>query len=109
MRHCEVDNNRQVNLESHQLVWLDPDFNQKNATNIEHLRKIVDYTKLFESSEDCLKYIKQTQDTTTFLVCTKELAQEYIPQIHHFKHVLKIYITTDIENQQKWFSNYSKV
>lgn len=109
MRHRQVENRRQVNLESHQLVWFDPDFNRKNAASIENLRKIVDYTKLFENNKDCLEYIEQTQNTDTFLVCTKEFAQEFILQIHHFKHISKIYVLCESENHQEWLSNYSKV
>ncbi len=100
---------RQINLESYQLVWLDPDFNRKNDTSIESLRNIVDYTKVFDNSDDCLEYIKQTQDSTTFVVCTKQLAQEFISQIHPLKHIFKIYVLSEPENHQKCFSNSSKV
>ncbi|UJR06799.1 hypothetical protein I4U23_011086 [Adineta vaga] len=108
-KYCHKTNNRQVNIESHQFVWLDPEFNRNNVINIENLRKIVDYTKVFEKSENCLEHIKQIQDTTTFLVSTRELAEELIPKIHHLKYILKIYIIYRLDNNQKCFSNYSKL
>ncbi|CAF3866295.1 unnamed protein product [Rotaria magnacalcarata] len=107
--HRQVFNRRQVNLESHQLVWLDPDFNRDSTISIKNLRNIIDYTRVFDNGEDCLKYIEKTQDTTTFLVCSKELAQRFIPEIHQLQHVLRIYVESTSENQQPWFSNYPKV
>jgi hypothetical protein len=109
MRRRHIFTQRQINLEMHQLIWLDPNFSMRSNVNVESLRNIVDYTKIFDNSENCVDCIKQTQDTNTFLVCTEELAHEFIPRIHNLKHILKIYVISQPENHQKMFSCYSKV
>ncbi|CAF1462512.1 unnamed protein product, partial [Didymodactylos carnosus] len=109
-----VFNRERVNLESHQLVWLDPNVNNSNESEssitIEDLRKIIDYTKLFDNVEECQQYIVQTKDTTTFLVISEQLGQILIPQIHHLKNIWIIYVYChNTEYHQPWASHYSKI
>ena len=104
-----ISNNRQVNLESHQLVLIDPNCSRQDTIRTDLLRKIVDYTKIFDNNEDAQKYLEQTHGTITFLMVRKELAQELVPQIHHLKDIRKIYIISELHNHSKYFSNYSKV
>ena len=60
-----------INLESYQLVWLDIDANgtsEETEVLLAKLRNIIDYTQIFVNPEECLQYIKKTEDTTTFFV-----------------------------------------
>ena len=88
-------NRERVNLESYQLVWLDDNVNnnKKDITGtLEGLRIIIDYTKLFDNAEECRQFIEQTKDTTTFLICSGQLGQGFVPEIYHLKKIWSIYI-----------------
>ncbi|CAF1059361.1 unnamed protein product [Didymodactylos carnosus] len=109
-----VFNRERVNLESHQLIWLDHNVSSNNdintSTTFEGLGKIVAYTKLFHDIEGCLQYIERTKDTATFLVCSGKLGQALIPQIHNLKTIWLTYIYYhNKQYHQQWASNYSKV
>ncbi|CAF5160229.1 unnamed protein product, partial [Rotaria magnacalcarata] len=77
MQQHQIFDREKINLESHQLVWLDPtvDRNQESDTlaSLENLRKIVDYTKLFNNVEQCQQFIEQTKTTTTFIITSDDL------------------------------------
>ena len=103
-----------VNLESHQLVWLDAKTSEQNSVNtvtIESLRKIVDYTKLFDNAEACQQYLQSSKDhNNTFLVTSGELGEKLIPEVYCLQHVLVIYVyCQDKEYHQQWASKYPKV
>lgn len=95
-----------VNLESHQLVWLD----EKTVT-IENLRQIVDYTKLFDNVEACQQYLQNSKDhKNIFLVTSGQSGEKLIPEVHGLQNVLVIYVyCQDREYHQKWASEYQKV
>ncbi|CAF3375458.1 unnamed protein product [Rotaria socialis] len=103
-----------INLESHQLVWLDPtvDRNQESdaLASLENLRKIVDYTKLFNNVEQCQQFIEQTKVTTTFITTSDDLGEQLVSNVYNLKNVYSIYIYNTTNNyQQEWISNYSKI
>ncbi|CAF0946668.1 unnamed protein product [Didymodactylos carnosus] len=106
-------NRERVNLESHQLVWLNDNVNKSNdndTTLKEDLRKIVDYTKLFDNVEQCLQYIEETKDSITFLVCSEQFGEILVPQIYHLQNIWSIYIYChNKEYHQNWTTNYSKI
>jgi hypothetical protein len=104
----------QINLESHQLVWLDATIENRDNDNpvvIKDLRQIIGYTKIFNNTDECLSYLKHADiSITTFLVCSGHLGRLIVPQVCHFKNIRSIYIYC--ENQevhQQWALNYSKV
>lgn len=83
------------NLEGYQLVWCDDNEVTQNAENsitLTKLRDIVNYTQLFNDISSCRRYIEQTSDTTTFLVCAVNMAFSLIPQVHELKNIKLIYI-----------------
>ena len=97
-----------LNLDSHQLIW----FGMRDTTSIQNLRKIIDYTKVFNSIQECKKYIEVTNNsTTTFFVCSKLIAEEIISQIHHFESVKTIYVVDENQeyHHQQLPISYSKV
>jgi hypothetical protein len=106
-------NREKVNLESHQLVWADANINNGSTDSVvtlQELRKIIDYTRLFDNVEVCKTYIEQSYDTTTFLVCSGQLGEQLVPLIHGLKHILSIYIyCLNKEYHQLWALHYSKV
>ena len=79
----------EINLESHQLVWLDATIENRDDDNpvvIKELRQIIGYTKIFDNTDECLSYIKHTDiSITTFLVCSGHLGRLIVPQVCDFK------------------------
>lgn len=78
------------NLEPHQLVWLGVPVNNRKV-HINVLRKIVDYTKLFDNVEECLSYLQQTPRTATFLVCGDHLSERLISKLDDLKNIRALY------------------
>ncbi|CAF4059940.1 unnamed protein product [Rotaria sordida] len=108
-RYNHLFNRERVNLESHQLIWLDANW-KKDKTTLENLRKIVDYTKIFDNMDECLVYINQTDTTVTFLICSGQMGETFTSKVHHFDSIYAIYIyCQNKEYHQKWASKYSKV
>lgn len=103
-------NREQINLESHQLVWLDPAFIKTDIT-LERLRQIIDYTNVFDDIEDCLQYIEQIKNgNKIFLVCTKELNNELKSSLRSDKHnIYKTYIYAKDEKPEKLSTNLQVV
>ncbi len=66
-RHRIRFDSGRVNLESHQLLWGDTNVNggelSKFTVTVDELRKIVDYTKVFDDVEKCHLCILHTGDT----------------------------------------------
>ncbi len=113
-RTGRVFNRERVNLEPHQLVWCDANIDimisTESTVSLEDLRKIVDYTKLFDHVKECQQYLTQTTDSVTFLVCSGELGEKIIPEIHQLRNVELIYIySRDRDHHQQWASNLTKV
>jgi hypothetical protein len=107
-------NREKINLESHQLVWLDVKVHdheyQDTTVNLEGLRKIIDYTKLFDNIQDCKEYLERTDNGLTYLVISESLGQTFIPHVHDIESVFKIYLyCQNKEYHQQWTSNHSKV
>jgi hypothetical protein len=109
-----VFNHERINLESHQLIWLDSNVydvsHDDTAVTLKNLRKIIDYTKLYNNSEESIQYIKQTSNTVTFLVCSGRLGQQIVPIVHQMKHIWTIYIYCQNKSYHKlWAAEYPKV
>jgi hypothetical protein len=105
-----VLNREQLNLETHQLVWLDPEF-LKNGITSERLRQIIDYTKIFDNIDDCLGYIEKTKNRNqTFLICTKVLSEELLTRLHSIDYnIYKTYVYTSDEKPEKLCKNLQVV
>jgi hypothetical protein len=112
-RRRQFFDRERVNLDSHQLLWCDSNIsglteNTGSTVTINELRKIVDYTKLFDNVDECHQFIKQTGDTITFLICSAQFAECLIPYIHDLKNVKSIYVYCP-NNQSQWSTKSSKV
>jgi hypothetical protein len=89
--HRHFFHREQVNLEPYQLVWCDANVADLTVT-ISELRKIVDYTKQFDNVEDCMQYMRESNDTVTFLVCSNDVVDCIVPKIHNQTDIRSIYI-----------------
>lgn len=94
-------NREEVNLETFQLVWLDPDFNKRDVT-LERLRQIIDNAHIFNNITDCLQCLHKTKNTIkTFLICTEKFGQELFSQLSSDeKKSLNSYIYSEEKNRE---------
>ncbi|CAF1177722.1 unnamed protein product [Didymodactylos carnosus] len=82
-----VFSRERVNLESHQLIWFDTNVNSlttsERAFIVDRLRKVVDYTKLFDNCKDCREFIESTKGVVTFVVfsVTIRITHDWHPPI----------------------------
>jgi hypothetical protein len=103
----------EVNLESHQLIWCDENVHNtsdiNNKRTLEELLRIVKCTKLFDDIDECQQFIQQTQNTTTYLVCSISLAQTLVSQIHQFEKLrsINLYCPSVTDWSTSWI--YSKM
>jgi hypothetical protein len=107
----EFFNRERVNLETHQLIWCDEiDDNSEYSVSADELRKIVDYTRLYNDVQECQQHLKRTSDTTTFLVCSCMIGKRLIPIIHKLKNIRLIYVFCHNKQiHQEWNNSYNKV
>ncbi|CAF0914997.1 unnamed protein product [Adineta ricciae] len=98
-----------INLESHQLMFLNTEPDQLLFT-LNQLRQIVDHTRITDTIDETLQAIQQTTDTTTFLICFVHLGEILIPQIHTFENVRSIYIYCHSQPyDEQWLNEYPKI
>ena len=99
--------------EKYQLIWLDANVNNGSDDSVFTLRSLqnlVDLTSKFDNLEDCVLYIEQTQDITTFLICSGTLGKQLVPRIHSQKNIWAIYLYCfDVDSHEDWASSYSQV
>lgn len=102
---------KRINLESHQLIYLtEAGIELQNSLNIDMLRTVVDYTKIFTDNDTFERYLQETCDITTFLICTNEQGKKLVPKIHEQKNLCSIYIYHQNNyDQLSWTLEYKKV
>lgn len=104
--------NVQENLESYSLFWLDG--TAKSPENIEvrdELRAIVNYTKIFESTEEFIRDFEKITHGKIFLIVNYAQGFPLLSRIHNYQELYSIYIYTNgqlVDNSQI-VENYNKV
>lgn len=97
----------QLNLDAHQLVLCGtylPDL------NLLKLRQTIDYTKVFGSGEACKRYLQETPQIISFVVCADSLGEQFISEINDLHNVRSIYLYFDKSvGHEQWLNQYSKV
>jgi len=101
------------NLESFALLWLDAqvDINEENRQAQKKLRNIINHLKTFDDENDCQQYILSVspQDRVVFIVSGR-LGQIIVPQIHHLRQIISIYIyCINKQANIEWSKNFTKV
>ncbi|CAF4701202.1 unnamed protein product, partial [Rotaria sp. Silwood2] len=100
------------NLETFSLVWLDINVNviKENVTAQQELRSSINHIRTFETTEECEKYIRQSnQDRITFIVSDK-FGQDIVPRIHDQPQITSIYVFCfNCSTHEQWTLKYRKV
>jgi tetratricopeptide (TPR) repeat protein len=81
-----VDNNH----EDFSLIWLD-EKNDRSEVQC-RLRYVINYLKLFDNVDKCIKYLLSITEEKIFFIISGVLAESIIPRIHTHPQVERIYI-----------------
>lgn len=81
---------RYLDLPSNQLVCLiDAADDSRQLTG---LRALVDNIQHFENPDQCELWLKQTKDTTTFLVIPEQDAGTFLTRVRHMEHIWSVHV-----------------
>lgn len=102
-------NDQTKNLEDCVIVWLDLQLCAK-PDHIDKLRSVVNYLKLFDDTDACMKYITAVKQEQIFFIISGRTGKHIIPLIHNTSQLNSIYIfCIKDQSHKKWSSKYSKV
>lgn len=111
--HKSIETHNKVeNLESFALLWLDAqvDSSRENQEAQKQLRNIINHLKTFNDEFQCEQYIStiSPQDRVVLIV-SGQLGRTIVPRIHHFRHIISIYIyCRDKQTHEKWSQHFKK-
>ena len=101
------------NLETYSLVWLDASVNssQENIAAQKQLRASINHLLTFENEQQCLQYVHSLpQDDRTVLIVSGRLGRIVTPQIAPFRQITSIYVyCMDKKANEQWASKFPKV
>lgn len=99
-------------LETFCLIWLDHNVTNKYIRNAEEkIRSVINRIKCFNNLKECKEFVEdQSKDRRIVMIVSGQLGQEIVPEIHHLRHVVSIYVyCKDKERNKPWADKYAKV
>jgi hypothetical protein len=77
----------------------------------EQLCAFVSDLKIFNSKNQCEKYIRSvSSQEQLLLIISGRFGREFVPHIHHLRQIISIYVyCTDKEANEQWTSHFTKV
>jgi hypothetical protein len=97
------------NCKKYSLIWIDD--SKHNLEVPQQLQSIIDHIRIFDSIEECEQIIRLLDEEHFILIANRLDSEEIITGIHDLAQLFSIYIfdVNQIEQQQQWIKNYSKV
>lgn len=102
------------------VVWL-KETDLDSDTEFE-LRQLINYIKVYQNEQDCLKYIRVNPKEKIFLILSDSIAEKFVPKIHDFDQIQFIYVFCEyfpryficnsmikVEKHREWTKNYLKI
>ena len=100
-------------VQNFHLVWLDENIDENNAdcrNSITQLRQLVNTVNTFIDVDECIDFITDTKQETTFMISSGTFGQTILPTIHDIQQVSTIYILSENKAQhEKWIKEWSQV
>lgn len=101
------------NLETFSLLWLDAAVrtSKENKKAQEKLRAIINHLEVFETIDECKKYIRRCSESDRIvLIVSGGLGREIVPQVTKYTQVDCIYVyCMDKKKNKEWASQHAKV
>ena len=99
----------EINLEEFVIVWMDVNNGNDSNRNM-RLRSIVNYLKPFDNVEECIDYIRSTDNEKIFLITSGLDGKNVVKHVHDLPQVATIYIfCSDMAKHKEWASSYVKI
>jgi hypothetical protein len=112
MACSKEDNNRNDNLETFSIWWLDAEVhNKENREAQKQLRSIINDLKIWQYAKEFEQCIQQiSPDDRVVLILSGRMGREVVPRIHLLRQVSLIYVyCKDKKANEQWAREYKKV
>ncbi|CAF1175285.1 unnamed protein product, partial [Didymodactylos carnosus] len=97
------------NLEDLTIVWLDHNIDHFSDRKV-RLCRIINYLKIFDNIEQCIKYIKSIQIEKIFFIVSGTLGKDIIPIVVDESQIVFIYIFSFKKDEHElWSNKYKKI
>ncbi|CAF1498591.1 unnamed protein product [Rotaria sordida] len=100
------------NFEENTLIWLDKDlYNSYEINQVKlKLRQIINYTKMFENTDECVDYISSNENEQVYLLISGSLADIFVPLIYQIEQIKMIYVVCiNIQYHGKLSQTFDKI
>ena len=95
------------------LIWADANINQSkldSQNTLTELRSIVNNVNLCTTADQCIQFLKDTQNEKAFLIVSGSLGETLVPQIHSLPQVDAIYVfCSNKPRHEQWAKQYVKI
>jgi len=95
------------------LVWMDANINQssKDCQNtLAHLRDVVNDVTIFTEPDQCIQFLKDTENEKAFVITSGSLGKDLVPEIHALPQLDAIYIFCgSISSHEQWTKEWDKI
>jgi hypothetical protein len=95
------------------LMWLDAEIDQSKQDyqkTLALLRSVVNDVNMFTQPDECVDFLTDVKDETTFLIVTGTVDQQLISLIHDIPQLDEIYIFCDNKSSfEQWIMQWEKV
>lgn len=95
------------------LVWLDEKLNENTndfRNSLQRLRNVVNVVKIFQDTNQCIKYIKTLETEKAFLIVSGRLCHTVVPNVHEIDQIYSIYIFCEKRSKYvEWAKDWPKV
>jgi len=109
----QIDSVMEDNLETFLLYWLDAEVNISDHNKIvqKQLNSIVNHLEIFDDLSQCQQTIESlSKQDRLILIVSGRLGRQIVPQIHHLRQLLSIYVyCTDKLLNEEWSKQFRKV
>ena len=102
------------------VVWLKE--GEINSNTEFELRQLINYIRIYNDEQRCLKYIRSNPKEKIFLILSDLIAEKFISKIHDLDQIQFIYVFCEyflryntlnslvkVEKHKQWTKNYSKI
>src|SRR6202044_3794632 len=101
-------------IQNFQLVWLDETIDEVNnddcRNSITKLRQVVNTVNTFTDVDECIDFITDIKDETTFMIISETFSPIIVPVVEAISQVSSVYIVCENKAQhEKWAHQSSKL
>ncbi|CAF5038097.1 unnamed protein product, partial [Rotaria sp. Silwood1] len=104
---------RERMAENYLVIWVDEtiDPNNEHCQQIlAELRGVVNQINLCTTTVQCVQWLNESNEETSFLISSGAFGQKLVPDIHEMPKLDAIYIfCTNTEHHEQWAKNWTKI